>query len=111
MRGPGPFWLLAALGAFNAAMIAQTPSAATGGQSPEDASKPPFVLKTATHLVLVDVIATNGKGEPVTDLAAEDFVVSEDGHPQIVRSFSFQQPTHDRADLQAVSQPLPQLPQ
>jgi len=107
MRGPGPFWLLAALGAFNAAMIAQTSSAATGGQSPEDASKPPFVLKTATHLVLVDVIATNGKGEPVTDLAAEDFVVSEDGHPQIVRSFSFQQPTHDRADLQAVSQPLP----
>jgi VWFA-related protein len=106
MRKPGPIWLLAALGAFNAAMIAQT-APALGGQSPEDKSKAPFVLKTATHLVLVDVIATNGKGEPATDLTAEDFVVSEDGRPQIVRSFSFQQPAHDRADLQTVSQQLP----
>jgi VWFA-related protein len=57
--------------------------------------------------VLVDVVATNGKGEPVVDLKAEDFVVSEDGHPQTVRSFSFQQPAHDRGELQAASQPLP----
>src|SRR5512142_2943277 len=96
-RGPRPIWLLAALCAFNAATIAQTAPAA---------SKAPFVLKTSTRLVLVDVVATNGKGEPVTDLRAEDFVVSEDGHPQIVRSFSLQQPAHDHSDLQAASQPL-----
>src|SRR6478609_12082680 len=107
MRRPGPIWLLAALCTFNAPMVAQTAPVATGAQSPEDTSKAPFVLKTSTHLVLVDVIATNGKGEPVTDLTAEDFAVSEDGHPQIVRSFSLQQPAHDRSDLQAVSQPLP----
>jgi len=108
MRGPGrPIWLLAMFCAFSPAMVAQTAPAATGAQSPEDTSKAPFVLKTSTHLVLVDVIATNGKGEAVTDLSAEDFAVSEDGHPQIVRSFSLQQPAHDRSDLQAVSQPLP----
>src|ERR1041385_2675520 len=105
MRRPGPIWLLAALNAFNLAMIAQTAPAAAGTQSPEDTSKAPFVLKTSTHLVLVDVIATNGKGQPVADLTAEDFLVSEDGHPQIVRSFSLQQPADDRADLQTVSQP------
>src|SRR5215467_1482485 len=107
MRRPGLIWLLAALGVFNAAMIAQTAPATPGAQSQEETSKSPFVLKTSTHLVLVDVIATNGKGEPVTDLTAEDFLVSEDGHPQTVRSFSLQQPAHDRSDLQAISQPLP----
>src|SRR5690349_4066483 len=96
-RGPGPIWLLTALCTLNAAVIAQSVPAAAA-QSPQD--KSPFVLKTSTHLVLVDVVATNGKGEPVTDLTAEDFVVNEDGHPQTVRSFSFQQPAHDRADLQ-----------
>jgi VWFA-related protein len=60
-------------------------------QSLPDASKTPFTLKTSSRLVLVDVVATNGKGEPVTDLKAEDFVVSEDGRPQTMRSFSFQQ--------------------
>src|SRR5215469_238150 len=100
----GPICLLPALCAFNAAMIAQTAPVATGAQSPEDTSKAPFVFKTSSHLVLVDVVATNGKGEPVTDLTAEDFLVSEDGRPQTVLSFSLQQPTHDRSDLQAVSQ-------
>jgi len=107
MRRPGPIWLLAALCAFKAAMIAQTEPVAAGAQSPDDKSRAPFVLKTSSHLVLVDVIATNSKGEPVTDLTAEDFLVSEDGHPQTLRSFSLQQPAHDGSDLQAVSQPLP----
>ena len=106
MRRPGLIWLLAAMSGFNAAMVAQIAPAATNGQSPED-SKAPFVLKTSTHLVLVDVIATNSKGQPVADLTADDFLVSEDGHPQIVRSFSLQEPSHDRADLQTVSQQLP----
>src|SRR5215831_12861578 len=97
-RKPGPIWLLAALGAFNAAMIAQTAPITTGAQSPEEKSTPPFVFKTSSHLVLVDVVATNSKGEPVTDLTAEDFLVTEDGHPQTVRSFSLQQPAHDRSE-------------
>jgi len=70
--------------------------------SQDDIAKSPFTLKTSTHLVLVDVVATDGKGKPVTDLKAEDFLVTEDGHPQSLRSFSFQRP--------AVSNDLPQTP-
>ena len=84
MLRPGPIWLLAALGAFNAAMIAQTAPAAPGAQSPEGTAKAPYVLKTSTHLVLVDVIATNGKGEPAYQsfchgLARTGYVVLQGG--------------------------------
>jgi VWFA-related protein len=48
------------------------------------------VLKAITRLVVVDVVATNKNGEPVTDLKPADFAVLEDGTPQEIRSFSFQ---------------------
>src|SRR3954471_964298 len=91
--------MFAAFCIFSIFLHSQTSSSA-GAQPQDDSSKPPFTLKTATHLVLVDVVATDGKGKPVTDLKAEDFAVTEDGHSQSVRSFSFQQP--------AVSSDLPQ---
>jgi len=47
------------------------------------------VFKTSAQLVLVDVVATNGKGEPVTDLKAEDFIVTEEGRRQTLSSFGF----------------------
>jgi VWFA-related protein len=50
------------------------------------------VLKATTRLVIVDVVATDGKGAPVTDLAAKDFVVTENGSPQEVRVFAFESP-------------------
>ena len=71
-------------------------------QSQDNSAKSPFTLKTATHLVLVDVVATDGKGKPVPDLKAEDFLVTEDGPPQSIRNFSFHRP--------AVSNDLPQTP-
>jgi VWFA-related protein len=58
-------------------------------------------------LVLVDVVATDGKGKPVTDLKPEDFVVTEDGHSQSVRSFSFQQPAVSSDRPQTAVDPLP----
>jgi VWFA-related protein len=79
----------------------------TASQSQEDSGKFPFTLKTATHLVLVDVVATDGKGRPVTDLTAKDFVVTEDGHPQSVSSFSFQQPALSNELPQTAAAPLP----
>jgi VWFA-related protein len=48
------------------------------------------VLKAITRLVVVDVVATNKNGQSVTDLKPTDFTVLEDGVPQQVRSFSFQ---------------------
>ncbi|HET9165210.1 MAG TPA: VWA domain-containing protein [Candidatus Angelobacter sp.] len=90
--------MVASLCAIGGLMHSQTASSA----SQDDSAKSPFTLKTATHLVLVDVVATDGKGKPIIDLKAEDFLVTEDGHPQSLRSFSFQRP--------AVSNDLPQTP-
>jgi len=95
-----PIRLLMAGGLFAIGGLVHSQTASSASQ--DDNAKSPFTLKTSTHLVLVDVVATDGKGKPVTDLKAEDFVVTEDGHPQSVRSFSFQRP--------AVSNDLPQTP-
>jgi VWFA-related protein len=83
------------------------PSPSEPSQSQENGGTSPFTLKTATHLVLVDVVAIDGKGRPVTDLKAEDFAVTEDGHPQSVRSFSFQQPAVSNDPPQTPASPLP----
>jgi VWFA-related protein len=52
-------------------------------------------LRANTRLVVVDVVATNSKGEPVPDLKVEDFSVTEDGKPQKISAFSFKQ--HNKA--------------
>jgi VWFA-related protein len=64
------------------------------GQSSEQGnvqlSQSASVLKITSRLVVVDVVATDHKGAPVTDLRQGDFTVTEDGKPQDVRAFSFQ---------------------
>jgi VWFA-related protein len=37
----------------------------------------------------VDVVVTDGKGRPVADLGPLDFVVTQDGVPQVITNFSF----------------------
>ena len=44
-------------------------------------------FKAKVQVVLVDVVVTNGKDEPVSGLHKEDFEVLEDGKPQIISSF------------------------
>jgi VWFA-related protein len=61
---------------------------------PQD-SPSPMVLRTNTRLVVVDVVATDNKGNPIPDLKAEDFAVLEDGKPQKISAFSFKQ--HNKA--------------
>ena len=56
------------------------------GQTPERAQQPP--IRTGINFVRVDVIVTDGKGEPVLDLKPEEFAVTEDGKPQKVEQFS-----------------------
>lgn len=58
-------------------------------------SPSPTVLRTNTRLVVVDVVATDNKGNPIPDLKAEDFTVLEDGKPQRISAFSFKQ--HNKA--------------
>jgi len=65
------------------------------------------ILKTTTRLVVVNVVAVNRKGEPVTDLKSGDITVLENGKPQQVSSFTLEQPE----TLQSQTAPLtPQLP-
>ena len=53
-------------------------------------SQPPAdsaTIKSNVHLVLVDVVVTGDKGEPITGLHKQDFEVFEDGKPQTVSTF------------------------
>ncbi len=59
-------------------------------------SRSPETLRTTTRLVVVDVVATDSKGQAVNDLKAEDFTVLESGQPQKVSGFSFQHPGESR---------------
>ena len=98
-----------------APLAQQTPSPA--GEAPATAGAPQAsaqpqpesqgtatVLKVKTRLVIVDVVALDHKGSPVTDLEAKDFTLTEEGKQQTIRSFSFQQSS------QAPGQPAALVP-
>jgi len=55
-------------------------------QAPQP-NKPAATVKVTVRRVLVDVIVTNDKGEPVTGLRERDFEVLEDGKPQKISTF------------------------
>lgn len=81
------------------------PPLAGGQTSQEPAPAQPTVyqlktvLKANTRLVVVNVVATDSKGQPVSGLEAQDFAVLEDGQPQKISSFGFQSP--DVKEIQA----------
>ncbi|HYX53310.1 MAG TPA: VWA domain-containing protein [Candidatus Limnocylindrales bacterium] len=75
----------------------------SGQSSPAD-STPTF--RTTTRLVSVDVVATDSKGHPVTDLKQPDFTVKEEGNQEELRVFSFQQPAAS-STVKASAQPEP----
>jgi len=55
----------------------------------QETEKPPSsTIKVTTHLVQVDVVVTNGKGESVPGLTLDDFAIIEDGKPQKLASFT-----------------------
>src|SRR5437667_7297471 len=74
------------------------------GQEPQ--SSPGFTIRTTTRLVLLDIVATDEKGNFVKDLKAEEVQVLENGKEQKKRDFSFQQPDAQ----QAVEHLQPHLP-
>ncbi len=51
---------------------------------------PPGTFRVRIRLVTVDVIVTDSRGRPVTDLKQEDFRIFENGKPQEIRHFSVQ---------------------
>jgi VWFA-related protein len=89
------------LGAVAVGIVAVTalgPSP-TAEQTPQQQQQPP-VFRGGTNIVRVDVTVTNHRGEPVTDLTRNDFVLTEDGAAQAIESCELVrvtgQPTDDR---------------
>ena len=62
-------------------------------------------FKVTTRLVVVDVVATDRKGHPITDLKPEDFSLTEEGAAQKIRVFSLQQPEQAPETRQAQKLP------
>lgn len=62
-----------------------------GGQKPAtQAKKEPDVLRVTTRLVQVSVVAQDKKGEPVTNLTRDDFILLEKGKPQSISFFALE---------------------
>jgi VWFA-related protein len=85
--------------------LGQPGEAPAAPQRPRTIFESATVLKTLSHVTVVDVIATTAAGEPVADLKAEDFTIVEDGKPQQIRAFSFQRPNPTAAEPSSVKLP------
>ncbi|MBV8515461.1 MAG: VWA domain-containing protein, partial [Acidobacteria bacterium] len=73
-----------------------------GGQQALQSQQP--AIRSDVRMVLVDVVVTGVKGQPVGGLKKEDFQVSEDGKPQAVSFFE----EHAGGRVTAVK--LPEMP-
>ena len=62
-------------------------------QPPAGTYQSPTVLRANTRLVVVDVVVTDSKNQPVADLKADDFILLEDGKPQKISGFIFEHPS------------------
>jgi VWFA-related protein len=65
---------------------------AAAGSAQQSGVAPLPVLKVKTRMVVIDVVAQDSKGKPISDLKKEDLTVLEDGKPQSLRIFNFQHP-------------------
>jgi len=65
--------------------LAAGPTMLSAQQSPVDV--PTITIRANTRLVVVDVVVTDKKGQPVTGLKAEDFTLEENGRKQKVSVF------------------------
>jgi VWFA-related protein len=85
----------------NAPAVAPAKDASASAQGQQPAYETSAVLKVKSRLVVVDVVARDAKGAPVTDLKQEDFAILEDGKEQKLRIFNFQQPQDSVAAVAA----------
>jgi VWFA-related protein len=74
---------------ISTALLIASPVTDALTQSTQPAKRP--VFRGNTQIVSVDVIVRDGSGQVVRNLKASDFEVTEDGKPQEVSSFSFEE--------------------
>jgi len=79
-------------------LAAQTP------QAQQTPAPPTPVIKVTTRLVQVNVVVHDKKGEPVTDLKKEDFVLYDKGQEQSIKLFSME----TNKPITETMQPLPE---
>lgn len=72
-------------------------------KDPDQRPGPPGTFRVRVRLVPVDVIVTDQRNRPVTDLKAEEFEVYDNGRLQEIRHFSMQ--TFTETAVQAAPQP------
>ncbi len=77
------FLVIAHVCMLTSAIRAQAPVPSEPGAN----SSPVPVIRANTRAVVVDVVVTRGRDEPVTDLHKQDFQVLEDGKPQPIDYF------------------------
>ena len=75
-----------------------------GGQTAVPDANGRLIFRANVRRVVIDVVVTGKDGAPLQGLRKEDFLVSEDGHPQPISSFE----EHKAADLAPAA--LPNLP-
>jgi len=68
-------------------LLAPVGTLARSQAAPPASGNSSTVLKTKARLVLVDVVVTNDKGDPIPGLQKKDFEVLEDGKPQTISTF------------------------
>jgi VWFA-related protein len=96
----------AALAAAGFVLPVRGQSAASQVQQASAATEGVTTLHTRSNLVVVDVVVTDSKHNPIHGLKAEDFTLTENGKPQHVRNFE-----EHSAELDAKTfTPAPKLP-
>src|SRR5215467_425064 len=84
----------------------QTPAQQPAQQQPANDNQGLYKFKVESQLVLVNVVVRDKQGKPVVDLKRDDFTVLEDGKPQRISSFDFE--NLDSAPLASSSGPSQQ---
>lgn len=77
------------------------PQARTKPDASADAAQQPYVIRTETRLVQVEVVAQDKTGSRILGLKKEDFTILDGNRPQKIAFFAANAPTH------AVPHPLP----
>lgn len=58
-----------------------------GQQSTDDQNSSVLTLRAGAHLVVLDVVVTDKRGNPIRDVPKSDFTILEDGQEQEIASF------------------------
>ena len=81
---------VASLGAQNQSAPLVIPQVQINIPPPPDQANGSGVLKTSSDLVRIDVQVTDGSGRPIKGLTADQFVITDNGKPQKISSFSYE---------------------